>query len=154
MLATSLTKGFPIRVAVIATAYDLGAVPILYKKPVEYAHFLGQELFYWYKHELLVVMPNGFGVYDHGTATAADRKLVASLPPPATTGGNALVAAAMRGVEALAARRAIDLSSVKAAGSGSSTGSDRIAIGIAVAVALVLAAGIAFLRRWLAATRR
>jgi uncharacterized protein (TIGR03382 family) len=153
MLDASKLRGFPIRVAVIATPYDLGAVPILYKKPVEYARFLGQELFYWYKHELLVVMPNGFGVYDHGTASAADRRLVAALPAPGTTQGNTLVEDAIRGVEMLAARRSIDLSHVQSAGSHSSSSSDRISIGAAAAAALLLAAGVAFFRRRRAARR-
>jgi hypothetical protein len=153
LLATLKAKGYELRVAVISSAYDLGAIPILYRKPVEYAHFLGQELFYWYQHELLVVMPNGYGVYRHGAAPAADQRLVASFPPPGTTSGNALVAAASGVVRALAARRAIDLSHVKAAGSSSSTGSDRVAIGGAVAAALALAAGLVFLRRKLGARR-
>jgi hypothetical protein len=153
ILAASKKAGFPIRVAVIATAYDLGAVPILYRKPVQYARFLGQELFYWYKHELLVVMPNGYGVYDHGAAPAADRAAVAALPPAGTTNGDALVAAADRAVQKLAARRGIDLPHVKAAGSTSSTGSDRTAIGIGIAAALVLAFGLALVRRRLAGRR-
>jgi hypothetical protein len=152
LLAALKARGYELRVAVISSAYDLGAIPVLYRKPGEYAHFLGQELFYWYKHELLVVMPNGYGVYSHGAAPAADQKLVASFPPAATTGGNALVAAASRLVRALAARRAIDLSRVKA-GSSSSTGSDRLAIGGGAALALALAAGLVFLRRKLRARR-
>jgi pyruvate/2-oxoglutarate dehydrogenase complex dihydrolipoamide acyltransferase (E2) component len=153
LLAASKKAGFEIRVAVISTQYDLGAVPVLYGKPVQYAHFLGQELFYWYKRELLVVMPAGYGVYHHGTAPAADRAAVAALAPPATTAGNALVAAASRAVRALAARRGIDLSHVTAAGSRSSTGSDRIAIAIGAAVSLALAAGLVLLRRRRAAQR-
>ena len=154
VLAASAKAGFPVRVAVIATAYDLGAVPILYRKPVEYAEFLGQELFYWYKHELLVVMPNGYGVYDHGTAPKADRALVAALPPPGTTAGDALVADAIRAVEALAARRGIDLSHVTTAGSpASTTGSDRVSIAIGAAVAVALAVAIGFFRRRRAARR-
>ena len=153
LLAASKKAGFEIRVAVIATRYDLGSVPVLYRKPVQYARFLGQELFYWYKHELLVVMPNGFGVYRHGPAPAADPAAVAALPPPGTTAGNALVEAGMRAVRALAVRRGIDLSHVTAAGSRSSTGSDRIAIAIGAAAALALAAGLVFLRRRRAAPR-
>ena len=146
-LAASKKAGFEIRVAVIATRYDLGAVPVLYGKPGQYAHFLGQELFYWYKHELLVVMPSGFGVYSHGPAPAADRAAVAALPPPGTTAGNALVVAASRAVHALAARRGIDLSLVTAGGCRSSTGSDRIAIAIGAVVAFAFAGGLVFFRR-------
>jgi hypothetical protein len=143
VLAASKKAGFPIRVAVISTAYDLGSVPILYRKPTTYAHFLGQELFYWYKHELLVVMPNGYGVYNHGPAPKADSAAVAALPPPGTTAGNALVASGILAVKKLAARRGIDLSHVQAAGSTSSSSHVQwtpIALGIAGAVAILLSA--------------
>ena len=80
LLAAAKKAGFQIRVAVIAKPYDLGSVPVLYRKPARYAQFLGQELFYWYKGEVLVVMPNGFGVYKHGPAPAADRALVGGSP--------------------------------------------------------------------------
>jgi hypothetical protein len=152
-IAAAQKAGFPVRVAVIATPYDLGAVPILYRRPSEYARFLGQELYYWYRHELLVVMPNGFGIYNHGTASAADRALVAGLPPPNTTSGTGLVAAGVRALDRLAASRGIDLTKVKPSGSSSSSGGDRIEIGAATAVVLVLAAAFAFLRRRRAARR-
>jgi hypothetical protein len=147
VLAASKKAGFDVRIAVIASAYDMGAVPVLFRKPVQYARFLGQELFYWYKHELVVVMPNGYGVYNHGPAPAADTAAVAALPPPASAAGNTLVDAGIQTVRTLAARRGIDLSHVQASGSSSSTGSDRIAIGIGIAVALALGGGLVFLRR-------
>ena len=131
----------------IATRYDLGSVPVLYRKPARYARFLGQELFYWYKGELLVVMPNGFGVYKHGPAPAADRATVAALPAPGTTSGNALVASAGGAVRKLAARRGIDLSHVKATGSRNSTRTDRIEIAGGVAAALALIAAVVLVRR-------
>jgi hypothetical protein len=53
--------GYAIRVALIASPYDLGAVTSLWRKPRPYAKFLGAELQFIYKHRLLVVMPNGFG---------------------------------------------------------------------------------------------
>lgn len=138
LLAAAKKAGFEIRVAVIATRYDLGSVPVLYRKPKQYARFLGQELFYWYKQEVLVVMPNGYGVYRHGAAPAADLAEVAALPPSGTTAGNALVAAGSRAVRALATRRGIDLSHVTASGSRSSTTSDRIEIALGVAAGLAV----------------
>ncbi len=53
--------GFKIRVAVIESAYDLGSVTALWRKPQTYARFLGAELAFVYSQRLLVVMPNGFG---------------------------------------------------------------------------------------------
>jgi MYXO-CTERM domain-containing protein len=140
VLAASNKAGFKVRAAVISSAYDLGSVPILFRKPVAYAHFLGQELFYWYKGEVLVVMPNGYGVYRNGPAPAADRTTVAALAPPGTT-GNALVEAASRAVRALAAVRGIHLPNLTATGGTGSATSDRIeiAVGAAAAVALFVA---------------
>jgi hypothetical protein len=54
-------SGYAIRVALIASPYDLGAVTSLWRKPRPYARFLGAELQFIYKHRLLIVMPNGFG---------------------------------------------------------------------------------------------
>jgi hypothetical protein len=54
-------SGYAIRVALIGSAYDLGAVTSLWRKPRPYANFLGAELQFIYKRRLLVIMPNGFG---------------------------------------------------------------------------------------------
>ena len=54
-------RGFPIRVAVIWSPYDLGSVTALWRKPGPYARFLSAEITYFYKGRLLVVMPNGLG---------------------------------------------------------------------------------------------
>ena len=53
--------GFKLRVAVIASSYDMGSVIALYRKPRAYARFLGSEIAFVYTQRLLVVMPNGFG---------------------------------------------------------------------------------------------
>ena len=55
------TQGFTIRVALIWSDYDLGAVTVLWRKPRTYARFLGEEIRYFYKGRLLIVMPSGFG---------------------------------------------------------------------------------------------
>jgi hypothetical protein len=68
-------RGYRIKVAVIASATDLGSIPSLFDKPADYAKFLGQELGLYYIGPLLIVMPAGFGIYDGGrpstTAAAA-----------------------------------------------------------------------------------
>ena len=67
-LATAINavelKGDRVKVAVIATAQDLGSVPSLYGHPQDYAKFLSLELAFIYKGPLLVVMPGGFGFVD------------------------------------------------------------------------------------------
>jgi hypothetical protein len=54
--------GYAIRVALIHDKYDLGTVPDLLMKPQQYAEFLGPEIRFAYKGDLLVVMPNGLGL--------------------------------------------------------------------------------------------
>ena len=90
--------GFPIKVAVISAAYDLGSVGALWGKPQLYSKFLGSELAFLYKGRLLIVMPNGFGL-NHGTA--AERKLLKQVP--IGQGGNGMTASAAAAVRALAA---------------------------------------------------
>src|SRR3954469_8588765 len=85
LLADSKEKGFPLKVAIIAKARDLGSVPSLYGHPQRYARFLAQEDFYFFKDELLVVMPQGFGVFKQKGLPKADVALVAKLPAPKTT---------------------------------------------------------------------
>src|SRR4051794_2410722 len=54
--------GYPIRVALIEDPTDLGTVPDLLMQPQKYAQFLGPEIRFAYKGDLLVVMPNGLGI--------------------------------------------------------------------------------------------
>ncbi len=74
MLAQASRRGFSLKVAVIVTPYDLGSVPILFRRPKTYAKFLGEEDYYYWKNELIVVMPNGYGIYKATRgAPAADK---------------------------------------------------------------------------------
>jgi hypothetical protein len=132
LLADAKKQGFSLKVAVILTRYDLGAVPILFNQPQRYAKFLGQEDFYFWKDELLVVMPKGYGLSKAHALPAADRAAIAALPPPNTTNGKELVKAASRAVIALAARHGITLKPSSAAPKGSSANRDRIVIAAAV----------------------
>jgi len=72
-------NGNRVKVAVIATVEDLGAVPSLMRKPEDYAKFLGQELMGFYVGPLLIVMPNGWGVYDGGRSVAAENGVLDGL---------------------------------------------------------------------------
>jgi hypothetical protein len=62
LVRSAARNGFPIRVAVIASATDLGSVTELWRQPQSYARFLGQELSLVYRGPLLVVMPDGYGL--------------------------------------------------------------------------------------------
>jgi hypothetical protein len=146
LLTASKKGGFEIRVAVISSKIDLGAVPVLYRMPQTYARFLGQELFYWYKHELLVVMPNGYGIYRHGVVPAADRAAVAALPPAGSESGTTLVGAANRAVRALAKVHAVALPVAAPAG-GSSSGPNWILVAGGVAAGAAVVGGLVVLQR-------
>jgi hypothetical protein len=147
LVADAKEKGFTVRVALIATELDLGAVPSLWLKPETYARFLGQELFFVYKGRLLIVMPNGFGFSRGGKLVPAGQRAIERLPNPGA-GGPALTTAAMRAVQRLAAQSGVRVTIPKPS-SGGSAASDRIVIAaIAGGVIALLLAGFA-LRRFL-----
>jgi hypothetical protein len=70
LLQTASREGFPVRVALIASASDLGSVTALWKRPVAYAEFLGQELSLVYPGRVLVLMPDGVGLSENGRTLA------------------------------------------------------------------------------------
>ena len=99
-------RNFRVKVAVIATPTDLGSVPSLFGKPGQYAAFLGQELQLYYVGPLLIVMPAGYGVYDGGRSTKAERTVLATARPPGSSAG-ALTSSAARLVHRLVAAGAL-----------------------------------------------
>jgi hypothetical protein len=72
-------RGDRVKVALIYDVTDLGAIPSMFGKPADYAHFLGIELGLWYLGPLLVVTPAGFGVYDGGRSTAVEEDVLRSV---------------------------------------------------------------------------
>ena len=107
-------QGVRVRVALIAHDFDLGSAGLLFEKPQQYAKFLAEELGNFNRDWLLVVMPNGYGIYKckprpqegysdpcEGTFhTAADEKVLAGVAPPPSS--EAFAAAAEDAVKALA----------------------------------------------------
>jgi cytochrome oxidase Cu insertion factor (SCO1/SenC/PrrC family) len=150
VVASSNKAGYPIRVAVISSEYDLGSVSVLWKRPRTYAQFLGIELSLAYKGPLLVVMPNGFGFNWPGHSTAAAYGLLAKVKvPPGELG---TLTAAQAAVRRLASAAGVHLSAGSAAAAAtapvsheksSSSGGAGIAILIAAVVALALALALA-----------
>ena len=146
MLQSAKKQGFPLKLAVVVTRYDLGAVPILYKKPQTYAKFLAQEDYYFWKDELLVVMPNGYGLYKLKNLPPEDKAVLAKLPKFDNTNGPALADAAERAITALAARRGLTLST--SGSSGTSVWVERGEIaGGAIMICALSAAGVYLWRR-------
>ncbi len=101
LLSTAARHGYPVRVALIASASDLGSVTELWRQPQNYADFLGLELSLAVHGTVLVVMPNGAGVYHPGVATAAARAALARAS--AHAGHGDLAAIAVAAVQDLAA---------------------------------------------------
>lgn len=101
VLEAAQGHGVPVRLALIATPSDLGSVTQLWRMPASYASFLGQELSLVFHGTLVVVMPNGFGVYRTSGIPATVRSSMANLTAPGT--GSSMGAAAVTAVERLAA---------------------------------------------------
>ena len=144
-LAGAARSGYAIRVALIPSATDLGSVTALWRQPGNYARFLGAELSLVSDARVLVVMPNGFGLYHAGRALPAEQATLERLRPAAP--GTGFLSTAITAIEQLAAAAGHPLSpaSVAAAagaessqrgGSGSSSG-----VGSATSL-LVFAAGL------------
>ena len=96
--AAAKTAGFPIKVAIIATPVDLGAIPELFAKPQQYATFLEREISFNTKPLLLVVMQAGFGLVASGPPSA-----LAGLQIPTQQGSDGLAIAAIKAIGLLAA---------------------------------------------------
>src|SRR5438552_3343488 len=101
-IAASYAKDYRVKVAVIASKDDLGAIPSLFGKPADYARFLGTELQFLYVGPLLIVMPAGFGVYDGGRTTAAEDAVLVRLKASASSADD-LTRSAATAVQALLA---------------------------------------------------
>lgn len=78
LLQESARDGFPVCVALIFSRADLGSVTPLWRQPASYAQFLGQELSLSYRGALLVVMPDGYGLYHYAGALSAARSVLAA----------------------------------------------------------------------------
>ncbi len=147
MLASAKQQGFPLKVAVIATPYDLGSVPSLFKTPQTYAHFLAEEDFYYWKDEVLVVTPYGFGIYKANKVPAADRGLIAKLKVSPKATGPELMTAVESAVTKLAGRRGLTLSTSSGGAGGSSVWTERAEIAGGAVVLCLLGGGIWLLMR-------
>jgi hypothetical protein len=136
----------PIRVALIADPYDLGSVGVLYRQPQRYAKFLGQEISFLYKGRLLVVMPNGYGLWRQRPLPRRDLAAIAALPPPSTTDGTRLALAADRATRALLKLHDVPVAAAEPPSTpASTTASDRVKIAGAalLAAAVVVAVSVA-----------
>jgi len=140
LVADAQRDGYSIRVALIASAADLGSVTELWRAPQSYAEFLGQELSLIYRGQLLVIMPGGFGLYRQGAPFGAQRDALAGLRAPAA--GDQLATAATAAVQHLAASagHALSTRAIAAGRTAGSSGSNEILPGVVLVFGAALIA--------------
>ncbi len=124
-------KGYAIRVALIRDETDLGTVPNLLNQPQAYATFLGPEIRFAYKGDLLVVMPDGLGLTSTDE-TPPPAKAIAGMQVEAGGSPDGLALTAQEAVTKLAAAAGHPLVAAKKSGGGGGA-----IAGILVAVALL-----------------
>jgi hypothetical protein len=139
------TQGFKIRVALIWSDYDLGAVTALWKQPRRYARFLGVELGYYYHGRLLIVMPSGFGFNWPKHSSTAAYTTLSSVDIGATPA--ALADAATEAVRRLASADGVQVSTTGTVSASGRNVHDRVVIVAAVAAAMLLGAAARILIR-------
>jgi hypothetical protein len=161
-VASANKNGFPLKVALIWSSYDLGSVPELFGKPKTYARFLDAEdsKCWWgagcgagrFKTttRLLVVMPNGLGFAQWKHSPAAGYRTLAGIKVTRTPSG--LATAATTAVIKLAAAAGVKVSTSgdaaqAAQSSGGGTSRTAIIAAVLVALALGLAARLLIRRR-------
>jgi hypothetical protein len=145
--AAAKKAGLPIKVALIATAVDLGVVPELFGQPANYAKFLDKEISFQQTQPLLVVMPAGYGIQGVSAKAAA---VVKGLAPPKDKTSTALAQAAITAVAKVAAADGHPIKGVAGVSSGSTDGGSSttpLLIGLIVAAVLVAGALILLRRR-------
>jgi nucleotide-binding universal stress UspA family protein len=132
-VASANKQGYPIRVALIPFTSDLGTAVSLWRRPQDYARFLGSELAFVYTKRLLIAMPSGFGVYHRNRPVAKEQRVLARVRPGTTP--TAVAQQTTKAVRALAAADGITLP--VESGGGGSDWRDRIII-VAAGVAILL----------------
>jgi hypothetical protein len=139
--------GWPIKVAVIASAYDLGTEPDFFGHPAGYAKFLGGELGAYSTHlkrkltgvPLLIVMPQGLALWN------ADPRLddvVRGIQVPPNADVAALTRAALDAVQKLAAAAGHPTDRIAAPSCGGGGSSLGPILPFAVPVLLIVLVGV------------
>jgi hypothetical protein len=152
---TAATKraGLPLKVAIIHSPADLGAIPSIFGNPQGYADFLDREISFNGPQPLLVVMPDGYGVAGLSRSVTA---VARTLRLPAGKTSDELARAAAPAIAKLAAADGHPIPAVSAQTGGAPSGHGPTwLIAVALAVAAVLtAAGLLLFRRRRACRRR
>jgi hypothetical protein len=99
VVAQAKKAGYPVKVAMVASQVDLGAIPQLFGRPAEYAPFLGREIAFKSKDPLLVIMPAGIATYN---VSAKAQQAIQGIKVDASKQSDGLVAAAIEAVPKMA----------------------------------------------------
>jgi hypothetical protein len=102
VLQAAERRGYPVKVALVATEDDLTDDPTMLRRPQRYAEFVSRELGSTLRGPVLIVTPFGFGVSGPRMTPAEARSLGRGLDPPTGHQGDALARAAIAGVRQLA----------------------------------------------------
>jgi hypothetical protein len=142
-------KGYPIKVALIATRNDLGGIFQLWEKPQTYADFLGRELVFLYKGKLITAMPNGIGVYQYKKPVTKEKAVVQKIH--VAKGADGIADAASIAVAKLAGLPPPKLPADGGGGGGGGTPVWELVVivagGIAILAAMLILGPIAWRRR-------
>jgi hypothetical protein len=137
-----------VKVALVESAVDLGAIPQLFGKPAEYAPFLGREIAFKSKNPLLVIMPAGIAT---NNVSAKAQQAIQGIKIDASKQSDGLVAAAIEAVPKMATASGHPVAAVPVPSSGSGNkgggGTSPLIVFGAPVLLVALAALVAALRR-------
>ncbi len=142
LLRSAERAGFPLKVAVIGSREDLGAIPNFFGHPESYARFLDKEISFNNQPPLLVVMPAGFGV-----VAAGNIAVLAGLEVDTRHGSDGLVRSAIEAVVLLARATGRSLKQPSISSTGSGGGGPPTFVFFVIPAGLLLAIGAIGLRR-------
>lgn len=143
MVKASKQKGFPVKVALIASVGDLGSVPQLFDDPQKYADLLTQEIAFNSKPRVLVVLPAGIGGNNLGDRAGPALK---DVTVPSDGGADRLAQTALvaLGKLTVAAGKPVPVPHVASSSGGSGKGGSKtsplIVFGVPVALVALAAA--------------
>ena len=142
------TAGYPVKVAMVESTVDLGAIPQLFGRPAEYAPFLGREIAFKSKDPLLVVMSPAIATYN---VTPKAQQAIQGIKIDASKQSDGLVAAAIEAVPKMATASGHPVAAVPVPSTGggkkSGGGTSPLIVFGAPVLLVALAALVAALRR-------
>jgi hypothetical protein len=140
-LEAAVRVGMPLKVAIIGSPEDLGAIPEFFGHPQSYASFLDREISFNHAQPLLVVMAAGYGLAAAGPASA-----LAAHPVDASHASYGLTRSAILAVSALARARGHPISLPAIPSSSTAHESVSVTLLFAIPAALLVCAGLFLLR--------